>query len=375
MNGAENATNAAAGAVSDYNEELESTGKTINRLAGFDTITKLSGGSSDGALVKSLLGDSGLEELQEAVNAASDISDIPDVAPSVDFSNLDFEEMTRKVLDSIANVNWNKAFSTIGDGLKFALKIGYNGAIGILHGFKDWSDTQDWEMNFLTIGNGLGDVLGAALDVFDSIFHTHIGEWYEDLRQTAARFGRDLEQAVNPDDEGLQALEKYEKEHGSYASNDFLKLYNQGMDPEDAFNRIYNTEDLRKGFFATDYKDALNGVSEWNDLSRQDLINHLDQQYYMLDRIHEGVETVLTGTTWDKLEYIFTPMGAGAQTHNAYNDIYNYEIPSSPSSNRSDVPLRSNNWISGGTPEMNISLTAIIDGVEHDGRIDNYKKE
>lgn len=72
-NSAANAAGDATDAMSDYNDEIANTQKAISRLAGFDTITKLSGGSSSGALVNALLGDNGLEQIYEAASAASEL--------------------------------------------------------------------------------------------------------------------------------------------------------------------------------------------------------------------------------------------------------------------------------------------------------------
>ena len=65
--------NDATGAMSDFNDETVKTEKTLNRLAGFDTITKLSGGSNSGTLINSLLGDNWQANLDDATNSMFDI--------------------------------------------------------------------------------------------------------------------------------------------------------------------------------------------------------------------------------------------------------------------------------------------------------------
>ena len=84
------ATGQATDAAKDYQEQLEDVQKTANRLAGFDTITKLSGGSS-GSLASSLFNESdinGLNDLEDAAYRVTDaLDDIKTPEINFDFSS------------------------------------------------------------------------------------------------------------------------------------------------------------------------------------------------------------------------------------------------------------------------------------------------
>lgn len=81
------ATGQATGAAKDYDEQLQNVQKTASKLAGFDTITKLSG-SSSGSLAASLFNEDDLNDLGGYADmAASMFDDIEpkDITPKVDF--------------------------------------------------------------------------------------------------------------------------------------------------------------------------------------------------------------------------------------------------------------------------------------------------
>lgn len=80
------ATGQATDAAKDYKEQLEDVQKTANRLAGFDTITKLSGGSS-GSLASSLFSESDIDGLNDLEDAAYRVTDAFDdiKTPEINF--------------------------------------------------------------------------------------------------------------------------------------------------------------------------------------------------------------------------------------------------------------------------------------------------
>ena len=88
------ATGQATGAAKDYDEQLQNVQKTASKLAGFDTITKLSGGSS-GSLAANLFNENDLANLNDLTDAAFNVQDALN-GIEVPKINVDFKDVTQK---------------------------------------------------------------------------------------------------------------------------------------------------------------------------------------------------------------------------------------------------------------------------------------
>lgn len=112
-----NALGDAADGASELNEEATKTEKTLNRLAGFDTITKLSGSNSMGKLTEALLGSGGLGALADAKAAIEDISGGIENLPAPSLDMVTIKSQIGEIGDLL-----QKAFAGTGDEQYEALK-------------------------------------------------------------------------------------------------------------------------------------------------------------------------------------------------------------------------------------------------------------
>lgn len=113
-NSGANAANSATGAVSDFNDELGETQKAVSRLAGFDTITKLSGGGGTGALISGLVGEGDINKLYDITNAASAANE---ALASLSVPELDFGNMGQNIMEKLFGKdfaeNWRTGWNTL----------------------------------------------------------------------------------------------------------------------------------------------------------------------------------------------------------------------------------------------------------------------
>lgn len=86
FNGAQDAIGGAEESMSDFKDEVNDTQKAVNRLAGFDTLTKLSGSGSAGSLVAGLIGEGDLDKIYAMTDAVGDLNGAFDsiTTPSID---------------------------------------------------------------------------------------------------------------------------------------------------------------------------------------------------------------------------------------------------------------------------------------------------
>ena len=129
-----------------------------------------------------------------------------------------------------------------------------------------------------------------------------------------------ISSSLNPTDEGIKALDEFERKNGKSAYISFLEKYKSGEDPLEAFREIYDTADMRKGFFAVSLHSATKDIEEWSDLTEQTLKNMLDMGYVLsqssfshnsavMDKIIDNDPTMLD-TLWrdeQTLRSIFLP--------------------------------------------------------------------
>ncbi len=356
MKGAETAAGGAADAMSEYNNEAQKTEKTVNRLAGFDTITKLSGGSSSGAIVDALLGDNGLNEIYAATNAANDLNDVlngitaPNIAIDTSaalseiqqfgkdaafvFSHLGdddaiYEPLTR-MTNQIKNILDANGYD--GDGfVNFWIGIGTQ-----IHGVVETFKT-DWVSGLQLVDSGFRNVFG-ELGKSWSNFWQGIGTGFSDYVN--------MWQAANQGDLGT-------------ASAYLLKM--QRINP----------------YFDAETKDALNKAADYFLTGDTDNANialgsaykgfqsDLEQLQYVLDESRKknplnpefwGVSLAPTSansisTSWDDTAYAQSP-----QVNRDYRSIQ-----TSPK------------FIPTSVPESAVNVTVYVDGQERQAQVENDK--
>ena len=162
------ATGQATGAAKDYDEQLQNVQKTASKLAGFDTITKLSG-SSSGSLAANLFNENDLDNLNSLKDAAIDVQGAFD-GIEVPKINVDFKDVTQKAE-------------------KFASDLDFL--------FKHWGDDDAMYKPLTRMTKQIEDILNAA-----GLDGTAITGFFKSL-------GGDIYNAFNGNEvEGLRGLTK-----------------------------------------------------------------------------------------------------------------------------------------------------------------------
>lgn len=349
MKGAETAAGGAADAMSEYNNEAQKTEKAVNRLAGFDTITKLSGNSSSGALVDALLGENGLNEIYAATNAATDLNDVLSgiTAPNI---NVD----TSAALSEIEQFSKDAAFvfSHLGDDdaiyeplTRMTNKIeeilnatGLDGTAFVDFWKNMGADVQkDWRL-------GLNDIDTAFRDTFGEL-----GRAWSDYWQGVGNDFSDyvnMWQAMNSGD--LQAAGAYLFK--MQTSNPLLDA-----DTKDAFERTGNnilSGDYANANIAADqvlksYQENLEGIQNVFDEARKK--NPLNPEFWGVSLAPTSANSI--STSWDDTAYTQTP-----QTNRDYRSIQ-----TSPK------------FIPTNVPESAVNVTVYVDGQERQAQVENDK--
>lgn len=257
-----NATDEAQKGAEELGKEYKNTGNEIKgMLAGFDEITKLSGGSA------SIVTDA---DVQNAADINKELSNADDIIDSIyDKMNGLFEgDFSIDASINLLDVDWNT----------------------VMTNFKEWMSKQDWRKAWQDMGTGFTEAFRTGLSIIDGLFGTKFEEWYGECYDFFFDFGTKLQIAANPADEGLKALEKYEAEHnGRSAWTDFYSLYKGGYDPKEAFNRIYSTPNLKKGFLAANADLATYYVKEWAGLSKTELAKLLEDNPHAEDMVAQSL--------------------------------------------------------------------------------------
>lgn len=142
MNAATTSTDGATDAAKEYENELGEVQKAATRLAGFDTITKLSG-SSQGSLAASLFSDSDKSNLDGVADSLRDAQDevggLQDALDNLKMPSFDFSKIVTKV-GGIASGIWKLIFGN--DDERYNVLVGFTKDIEKIFG-KDWVKT--WE--------------------------------------------------------------------------------------------------------------------------------------------------------------------------------------------------------------------------------------
>ncbi len=244
-------TDGAKNSAEDLGDEYKKTGDKIKgALASFDEITKLSGGTT------SLVSNT---DVQNAADINSELSRADDIINEIHNRMNELFGKNYSVNASISDiglpdVNWDV----------------------VLNNFKDWVSKQDWRGAWLEVGTSFELVFKTALAGIDGLFGTHLSDWFKETTDFFFDYGVKLQIAADPSDEGLKALDKYKKEHGSSAWSDFYSLYQSGTDPKTAFNQVYSSPNLKKGFLAANAELASYYVDEWAGLNKTEIAKLLE---------------------------------------------------------------------------------------------------
>jgi hypothetical protein len=246
------ATDAAKTGAEELGEEYKKTGDKIKgMLAGFDEITKLSGSSSTNLVTDADVRNS--EEVNKNVEKTGDfLSDLEN-----QFNDIFGKEYTVNASMAeigIPEIDWDV----------------------IMTNFSAWVERQDWNKAWQDVGTAFQDVFKVALGIIDGLFGTKLNEWYDKVSTQFFEYGFELEKAVNPADEGLQALERYKQEHGTSAWQDFYnKVTKEGISPTQAYKSVYSDINLQKGFAAYGADLAAAYITEFEGMSTEEVLRYL----------------------------------------------------------------------------------------------------
>lgn len=359
FNGAQDAIGGAEGAMSDFNEEVTDTQKAVNRLAGFDTLTKLSGGST-GSLLAGLINDGDLDKIFETTSAVGDLNDAfaSIETPSIDV-NLD------KAWDAIQSFGsdfWKVLFGT--------------------------DEEQYTALNNLT--NKIENVFGPEFTDFwkgvgSSIYNVINGDesevykgWYDLNNRVSALLGDFFEKEISPRYQKLgqslyylaDGIEKIKNEDPVGASKSFVLASLKGVQTSPVFNQEQKEAFERaSSYFETgDYTNANIAYNNATD----DIKKSLQLFDELPDKIADELQLDMEGNfTWlgdmkKGWDEFWKGVGSGifnAQYEGYVNMYTNTSVEKNDSqTSRYDVPLRPTG-IPSDVP-VNVIVNNYLDGEE-----------
>jgi hypothetical protein len=246
------ATDTAKKSADELGKSYQDNGEKIKgMLAGFDEITKLSGNATANLVTSADVANA--ENVNEGLESASGyLSDIEKQVNDIFNNHYTMDASISEI--GLPEVDWNV----------------------VMTNFKEWVKSQDWNKAWQDVGTAFQNVFEMALSVADGLFGTQLSKWYERITKDAFNYGFELEKAVNPADEGLQALDKYEKEHGTSAWLDFYnKVTKEGMSAKEAYNTVYTDINLQKGFAAYGADLASYYIPELQGKSTEEILKYL----------------------------------------------------------------------------------------------------
>ena len=258
MESAETATDGAKSSAEALTEEYEKSGNKLkSMLAGFDEITKLSGGSS-GTLVTTA----------DVENAQGVKAEIEGVSGILD----DAEKQLNDVFEK--NYTANASISEIGlPDINWSV---------VRENFAEWVEQQDWAAAWQDIGEAFETVFEGALMIIDGLFGTQLTKWHEAISSRAFEWGKMLYNALNSKEvNALDAKESYRQENGETPWNTFYKLVAQeGVDIKEAFQQVFTTQELRDWFQQADYAKQIEVLlpeqyEALSDYKKSDLYGYL----------------------------------------------------------------------------------------------------
>lgn len=278
---AADATNQATDAASDYKDELGEVQKAAARLAGFDTITKLSGSGSQGSLVNALIGETGLEDIQDFTDAVKEAANAENALADMQLPEIDFGSIIQGGLD-ISKDFWSLIFGD--DEKKYDILKKWTAGIEEVFG-SDW--TQYWQK-----------VGGAIYDIFSGddskayqgwqVLNGNIKDLFgEDFTSFWNEVGSNIYDIVNGDEYG--ALKGWrniaDNVIGNIFGSDFVHHFEtMGAD---IYNALHRGGELHQSKFdkepITDYfPDALHGGGL--SVEYQNANNNVIKNHYQTDR-------------------------------------------------------------------------------------------
>lgn len=162
LNGFSTAGDEAAKSYENVNEEIGKTEKAMSRLAGFDKINKLSGGSSDDKFIT--------DENIDNANAYADImSSIKDYeAPEI--PELKFPE-----------INWDEVFSRFAEKAYKDLRGLNNGLKDIMRGIFGDDIADAWEVAFTNLGKNLEGFAELMFEGLDKVSNSRLMKYRDQL--------------------------------------------------------------------------------------------------------------------------------------------------------------------------------------------------
>lgn len=349
MKGAETAAGGAADAMSEYNTEAQKTEKTVNRLAGFDTITKLSGSSSSGALVDALLGDNGLNEIYAATNAATDLNDVINgiTAPNI---NVD----TSTVLSEIQQFGKDAAFvfTHLGDDdaiyeplTRMTNKIeeilnarGFDGTAFVEFWKRVGGEFKDdWLLAFKDIDTGFRETFGGLAVAWSSYWH-NVGDDLFDLSNF-------VEAAKNGDWNAASAHILKAQTAAWFLDDETKDNLNRAGDYLLSGDYV-NSSAILDPYFK-DAQELLEGPAKFIEDIRKN--NPLNPEFYGFSLTPTAANSI--STSWDDTAYSQSP-----QTNRDYRSIQ-----TSP------------RFIPTNVPESAVNVTVYVDGQERQAQVENDK--
>lgn len=151
FNGAQDAIGGAEESMSDFKDEVNDTQKAVNRLAGFDTLTKLSGGST-GSLLAGLINDGDLDKIFETTSAVGDLNDALDTTGSLgaDFlSKIDFSSLIEGAM-GFSRDFWSLIFGD--EDKRYEVLKSWNSFIESIFG-------TEWTQTLQSVGQNIYDII------------------------------------------------------------------------------------------------------------------------------------------------------------------------------------------------------------------------
>lgn len=329
MNAATSATDSASEAASNYSDELGEVGKAVSRLAGFDTITKLSGGSQ-GSLAASLYNENDINignDIADGLNDAKDAAnELQDAFNSLKMPEIDFSSIVQGAMKTGSDL-WKVIFGSEDEQYDALKRL--NSGIEKIFG-PEW--TQFWQ----DVGSDIYNIFGGD----DS--QAYKG-WYDLNEKVKGLFGEDFSafwQDVGSDIYSIVNGDESQIYKGWLGLRDRVK---------DLFGKEFTDhfEGLGSYIYTLLHPDTAQNVSEWKD-------SYVGTMSGMADIVG-----------------MFNPYSAdlmrlSAEAMDSINPINPYEIfltGNYAAQDRYDVPMSlGTNWRNGGVPTDSITVNFNVDG-------------
>ena len=315
MNAAAEGADKAADGVSGLTDNIEEAGKAANRLAGFDEITKLSGGG--GSLASKFVTGDDAANIDNAKKSADDLKDALDGISNtkLDFSGFingwnEFWDLISKgdiegafglvanTIDNMLTSVFGESYTNIknywGDVLEVAKSEGIGAAIQKVAGDIDtvltnvfgegWTNIRDYWANIINlVENGdLETALGTVAKDIDTMLTNVFGETWTKYSQFMQKVGSGLYEMTNQDTINDNKLrDKYSNTYQELLDTVVSNL-KSGMSSVDALAQaeynILNTSEAwywYENVLADNNKIGISQVEEWrNNLIESGQMGH-----------------------------------------------------------------------------------------------------